>query len=362
MSTRGEPIAEMQARVTSKGDPAWETLERQVIAAGLPLSLPSRALWSSLHGHDARLVTAHDAAGGVQGALGFERAPTRALPGHLLLRAEHAGAALSGEAGPTLIEGAAQLARKEPRVLRVNIEVVLRAPEEHRLVAARMEAAGFRAVERLRQYRNTLVIDLQGSEEDILASFSATTRRDLRVWAERPVQMRPIEDARYGDRLNQLARETFGRTGGHFAPRPWSQRIALCRALPEASRLVGLFRAGRDEPDALLAYAWGCAHGDHAHYDDAGSTRVKDIKVSMMYPLMWDLVRWAKRQGCSWFDMGGAVPTDAKDDPRLGISDFKRRFSKEMVAVGAEWSYEPHPTRARIARGVQRTIRRIRGE
>jgi hypothetical protein len=360
-SAQGELETDLQTRVTPQRDPNWEILERRVLAAGRPLSLPSRALWSSVHRHDARLVTAHDEAGNVQGALGLERAPTRALPGHFVLRAEHAGAILSGPAGAALISGVARLAREEARVLWVNVEVVLRTPEEHRVVAARMEGAGFRAAEHLRQYRDTLVIDLQGSEEDILASFSATTRRDLRGWADRPVEMRAIVDARYSDRLNQLARETFGRTGGQFIPRPWPERIALCRALPEASRLVGLFRAGRDDPDALLAYAWGCAHGDHAHYDDAGSTRVDDIKVSLMYPLMWDLVRWARQQGCTWFDMGGAVPAEAKDDPRLGISDFKRRFSKEMVAVGAEWTYEPHPTRARIARGVQRTFRSIRG-
>jgi hypothetical protein len=272
------------------------------------------------------------------------------MPGHKLLRVLRAGAPLAGSAGEALIRGIRDVAQREPRVLRVNIEVVLRTPEEHALVASRMRAAGFREAARMRHYRDTLVIPLAGSEADLLASFSSTTRRDLRGWAERPVEMRPITDARYADRLNALARETFGRTGGAFAPRPWDARIALCRELPHVSRLVGLFRGGREDPDALLAYAWGCAHGDHAHYDDAGSTRVDDIKVSMMYPLMWDLIRWAKAQGCTWFDMGGAVPADARDDPRVGISDFKRRFSKEMVAVGAEWEFEPHPARAAVAR------------
>lgn len=351
----------MQTRVTAIGNPEWARLEGEVLSSGAPVPLPSREAWFRLFRRDARLVTAHDSSGRAVAALGMERAPTRALPGHVLLRAEHAGAALAGPSGAALIDGVRALADRESRVLRLNIEVVLRTPEEHRIVAERMRAAGFHALEHLRQYRDTLVIDLAGSEEALLASFSATTRRDLRGWAERPVEMRPIEDTRYGDRLNVIARETFGRTGGAFVPRPWAERIALCKELPNASRLVGLFRTGREDPDALLAYAWGCAHGDHAHYDDAGSTRVDDIKVSMMYPLMWDLIRWAKQQGCSWFDMGGAVPADAEDDPRLGISDFKRRFSKEMLAVGAEWEFEPHPGRARIARGLREFVRRVRG-
>jgi hypothetical protein len=60
------------------------------------------------------------------------------------------------------------------------------------------------------------------------------------------------------------------------------------------------------------------------------------------------------------FDMGGAVPADARDDPRVGISDFKRRFSKEMVAVGAEWEFEPHPARAAVARWLSDAATRIR--
>jgi len=339
----------------------WGTLERELVAARLPLPLPSRAAWAQAHGTAARFITAHQPSGEVMGGLAVELAVTKALPGHRLLRALHAGAALSGPSGEALIRGARELAMREPRVLRLNIEVVLRTPEEHALVSTRMRAAGFAALAAIRHYRNTLIIDLAGTEAEILASFSATTRRDLRGWAERPVEMRAISDARYSERLNAIARETFGRTGGEFQPRAWAERIALCRELPNASRLVGLFRAGRDDPDALLAYAWGCAHGDHAHYDDAGSTRVDDIKVSMMYPLMWDLVRWAKAQGCGWFDMGGAVPADARDDPRAGISDFKRRFSKVEAAVGAEWEYEPHPARAALARGLRSAAQRLRG-
>ncbi len=351
----------MQARTSRPADHAWTDLERSAVKAGLPLPLPSRGAWSRLHGQDARLLSVHGTDGQLRALLGFQLSASRALPGHVLLRAQHAGAALSGNAGAELIAAARDLAHNEPRVLRMNIETVLRTEAERRLVAERMRGAGFRELEFIRHYRDTLIVDLSGSEAEILASFSQTTRRDLRGWESRGVEMRTITDERYGARLNELARETFARTGGAFEPRPWPARIALGRELPEASRLVGLFRAGRDDPEALLAYAWGCNHGDHAHYDDAGSTRVEDIKVSMMYPLMWDLIRWAKAQGCTWFDLGGAVPAEARHDPRAGISDFKRRFSKNLVRVGGEWEYEPNPARAALARLARAAAKRLRG-
>ena len=352
----------MSIQVLRGVGPEWERAIAELMAAGVPVPLPARPEYAErLGGSSPQLVVLEDSAGRCIRAAALDVSPTNALPGHRIARAHHGGAEFVGPEGDALLAGLAEMARNDSRLLRLTVELVLRSAAEQERVAAGMRAAGFSHVEKIRNYRNTLIVDLGGTEEELLASFSATTRRDLRGWAERPVEMRPIEDPRYGARLNALAQETFGRTGGAFVPRPWAERIALCRELPSASRLVGLFRAGRDDPDALLAYAWGCSHGDHAHYDDAGSTRVEDIKVSMMYPLMWDLMRWAKAQGCAWFDMGGAVPADAKDDPRLGISDFKRRFSKELVAVGAEWELEPHPGRAALARTVRGAANRLRG-
>jgi hypothetical protein len=349
-----------RTRITRVGNPTWDAFERELLTAGMPLPLPSRRAWFRHHGGDARFVTVHQDDDAVLAGLAVQIGPTRALIGHRLMRVAHGGTALSGPRGDTLIKALRGLADTEPRILRLNVEAVLRTPNERTTVAARMLAAGFRAVQQIRHYRDTLIVDLDGSEEDIFSSFSATTRRELRRWAERPVEMRLITDARYAARLNDLARETFARTGGDWQPRPWEARIALCREVPEASRLVGLFRTGRDDDESLLAYAWGCAHGDHVHYDDAGSTRVEDFKVSLMYPLMWDLIRWAKAQGCAWFDLGGAVPAEATSDPRLGISDFKRRFSKQLVTVGAEWEYAPHPRRAAFARLLSETAVRFR--
>lgn len=333
----------------------WERAEADLDQACRPVPLPSRAVWARhlRHAH-AWLVSAHDSAGRCDAALAVEVEPTRALPGHRLLRAHHLGSALVGDAGDVVLSALRDLSVSAPRILRVNLEFILRTPAEHERVGRTLRTLGFRRLDEGRNYRDTLVIGLGGSEEDVLRSFSTTTRRDLRHWSDGPVTLRPIVDARYADRLNAISRETFARTGGDWEPRPWPERIRLGIERPELSRLVGLFREGRDDPESLLAYAWGCVHGDFAHYDDAGSTRAEDIRVSMAYPLMWDLVRWARRGGCAWFDMGGVTDgTTESGDPRGGISDFKRRFSKEVAAVGAEWEFEPHPRRARLARGLR---------
>src|SRR5207249_11101081 len=111
---------------------------------------------------------------------------------------------------------------------------------------------------------------------------------------------------------------------------------------------VGLFHR-----DTLLAFAWGCHHGDHAHYDAAASTRHTDLKLPLGYALAGDLIRWSKQNGATWFDFGGVTTgsrTCGDADPVGGISDFKRYFSKNIIEVGDEWVLEPRSIRAALAR------------
>jgi hypothetical protein len=357
---RGVSISGFDVQVLRRVTPDWERAERELQESGIPAPLWTASSWARATATPTWLVSVHEPGSRrCVGALALEVERTRALPGHRLMRARHLGTGCLAEAGAALLAAVRDLSHSEPRVLRLSLEWILRTEEEQRSATTLLRTAAFVPTPHPRNYRETLVIPLGGTEEELLAGFSATTRRDLRGWAQRPVEMRPITDARYTDRLNLISRETFGRTGGAWRPRPWAERIALCAAVPDRSRLVGLFRAGRNDDEALLAYAWGCVHGAYAQYDDAGSTRVDDIKVSMMYPIMWDLIRWAKASGCAWFDLGGVTAEGrAADDPRAGISEFKRRFSKEVAAVGMEWEYEPHPARARLARGLARLVRR----
>ncbi len=337
-------------------DDAWSAAIADLDASGIPVPLPSRPEWIRCIGSGSHhvLVTAEDRRGRCRAALALEIAPTRALPGHLIARAHRVGVSTVGIAGDAVLTRLREYAASNSRLLQVNLEFILRTNEQHARIASTLQRLGFRPESAPRHYQESLVIALNRNESEMLKSFSSTTRTELRQWPKRPVDLRPIRQTKYVNRLNDITQETWARTSGRYVPRDWAQRIALCDQLPSKARLVGLFRAERDDPDALLAYAWGCAHGDHANYEDAGSTRVTDINVSLISPLLWDLIVWAKDQHCAWFDMGGTLPDSARqDDPRAGIDRFKRRFSKEAVMVGSEWVYEPHPVRTRLAAGVR---------
>jgi hypothetical protein len=208
-------------------------------------------------------------------------------------------------------------------------------------------------------------MDLAGDEEQIFARLHATGRRHVRAVARAPVELRPITDPVLAPRLDALVRDAFTRTGGRYEPEDWTAIVSLSAREPHLSRVVGLFKTGSQGAEALLSFAWGRMHGDHADYAAGASTRAADVRAPLGYGTIWDLVRWAKREGASYFDLGGITEgRHGSDDPLGGISDFKRYFGGTVAEVGEEWMLEPNPLAARLARSLAKVAalaRRARG-
>jgi hypothetical protein len=284
--------------------------------------------------------------------LGIHGASSRALPGFRVLRVERFGEAVPRALWAATVDALTQVARQEPRVLRLSVEVFSRSEDTRAGLAALLRQAGFVRAVTTRNWGTTFALDLQPSEDALFASFSPTVRRAIRSVTKLPVQVRMIDDGRLSDRLEALLSEAFTRTGArHQAVWNWAGVIEMSRRMPDASRLVGLFRTDRDGPDALLGFAWGWWNGQSVSYFAGASSRPSDLQgVGILHPLFWDLIVWAKRAGATWFDLGGATAgTAGSADPLGGISEFKRRFSKETVDVAEDWVFEPHPMPARLA-------------
>jgi hypothetical protein len=334
--------------------PDRENRERQLVEGGVPIPLTSRVVWARCSPPEgAWFLAVHDRCDHTIGGLALDVHKSRAMPGHLLLRCQRLGSNLPAAASLSALNGLARLARQSRRVLRVNVEVLSPAAEVRDRLASDLSQAGFHRLSEMRGYAATLSVDLTASEESMLASFNQSTRRKIRGIGKFPVAVRPIDDPSLASHMEKLVRETRSRTGGSDPPRDWKVPIALSQAEPSLSRLVGLFHEESKGPASLLAFAWGCGHGDHAHYHSGASTRAGASGIPCAHALLWDLMCWAKRTGCRWFDLGGITAGRHGSDDRLGgISDFKRGFSKQLVEVGQEWVFEPSATRAALAQGL----------
>ena len=333
--------------------PERERCERELDEAGLSLHFFDRVAWArARRSGKPWLLAVCDHGGRCRGAISLVAHRSRAVPGHLVVRAERCGAALSPETVAPAVAGLRALARA-PRVLRLRIEVFGRDLADRSQLSAELAKAGFRRECETHHYARTLRVDLTPPEAAILASFSRIARRHIKGLADRGFTLRPITEERYVPRLDALVRESMERTGGEYIQYEHAAMTQLTRTDPDRSRLVGVFSVDRDEPESLVAYAWSGLHGDYAGYDAGAATRLPGINTGFSASLLWDLMVWAKARGACWFDMGGvSAGATNSDDPVGGISDFKRHFSEDLATVAEDWILEAHRSTAAIARAV----------
>jgi hypothetical protein len=336
--------------------------EEEAERAGVPFSLPQRGQWDEISGASRSwLLVVTGAAGALAAALSVRSYPSRALPQHSILRVERFQGAATADACVAALLGVRRLATRLPRVVRAHVELFDATGAGLPALSGAARAAGFRPWDTPRIYPRTVTMDLTPEPAEIFAALHPTGRRHIRSREKSPVVVRPVEPDFPPAVLDALHRDTLARTGGRHSPQRWEEILRLSAERPDLSRVVGLFKTDTHGDAPLLAYAWGCNHGDHAHYATAASTRRTDLRVPMAYPLAWDLILWARDHGARVFDFGGISPgTAGSGDPLGGISDFKRRFTTRVVEVGEEWVFEPHPARARLSRWLGRAADRLR--
>lgn len=320
-------------------------------AAHFPLPLTSRVSWGGNLGDGAhKLAIAAHADGHVVAAIGLELTRTRALPGHHILRVHAFGDAYATAFGEALLTEIARYAALHGRVLRVVVELECRGESRRELLRRTLISLGFRQIRSERIPARTLAIDLTRNEEEIFASFSNSARQNIRQATKHKLEFLPLIDSAYITRMNALLAETFARTGREALDNDWGPIMVICREVPHRSRLIGVFQGPGRMPEELLAYGWCVHHGERAVYDTGASIRIPGMRIPLLYPALWDLITWAKREGAQWFDLGGVtLGTRAGDDALGRISEFKRRFSREEIALGEEWIYEPSVIRASVA-------------
>lgn len=196
-----------------------------------------------------------------------------------------------------------------------------------------------------------------------MAAFHPTARRHIRAPGKKGLEVRAITDDAFGGRIGELVQESHERSGGRSPKIDWKRQIAFSVAYPGLSRLVGTFDPSIGGERSLLGFAHAEMHGDHATYAHAGCTRRSRVNAPTTYAATWDLICWARETGARWFDLGG-IPLD--DDfsagALAGITEFKRFFSREIVTVGDEWTFEPRPLRAMLgasARAAASSVSRV---
>lgn len=193
------------------------------------------------------------------------------------------------------------------------------------------------------QPRCVMQLDLAGrTETELLAAFKSQTRRNIKLSVEKH-GVEVVTDAGREELpvFNDLMRVTGARDG--FRPRPLSYFQTLWDNLTPAG-MAKLFLT-RYEGQWLSGALCFLIH-DKAWYV-YGASGNEHRNVMPNYAMQWAMIRWAREQGCAWYDFRGVSPRRReegesaaaleKDDHLQGLNRFKEGFSPRYVEYMGEF-------------------------
>jgi len=179
------------------------------------------------------------------------------------------------------------------------------------------------------QFRNTMLLDLTCSEDDLLAAMKPKTRYNVRLAQKKGVTIRSgeLDDL---ELLYAMYAETAQRDG--FLIRPldyyrdaWGSFIRSDLAHPLIAEVDQEAVAG------LILFRFA----DRAWYMYGMSRNAHRDKMPN-YLLQWEAMRWAKSRGCAVYDLWGAPDELNESDLMWGVYKFKEGFGAEFAPhVGA---------------------------
>ena len=196
---------------------------------------------------------------------------------------------------------------------------------------------GFRASPHAIQPLRTIVVDLQGSEDEILARMKQKTRYNIRLAAKKGVVIRSSSDIEIFFRLMQTTseRDQFGIHNQEYYLRAFN----LFKPENDCELLLAEYEG---EPLAALMVfvagerSWYLYGASASHHRDRMPT----------YLLQWEAMKWARKQGCTQYDLWGIPDYDQevlegqfadRSDGLWGIYRFKRGFGGEIKRSAGPW-------------------------
>lgn len=193
------------------------------------------------------------------------------------------------------------------------------------------------------QFRNTVLVDLRDSEDEILARMKSKTRYNIRLAGRKGIQVRK-EIPGDLDLLYRMYAETSSRggftiRGQEYYQTLWAKFMESCAedgtepcAQPLIAEYEGLPVAGA----VIFSF------GKRAWYLHGMSVPDHSEKMPT-YLVQWEAMRWAKERGCTSYDMWGAPDHFNEQDSLWGVYRFKSGFGGEISRTIGAWDFPVRP-------------------
>ena len=192
------------------------------------------------------------------------------------------------------------------------------------------------------QFRNTVLIDLNPSEAEILERMKQKTRYNIRLASRKGVVIRQGTPADY-PLLYRLYAETSLRDGFTIRDQAYYQRVWNSfprpdQPAPAQPYAMPLIADVDGEPVAALVLF---IFARKAWYLYGMSREIHRDKMPN-YLLQWEAIRLSRALGCQVYDLWGAPEVLAESDPLWGVYRFKEGLGGTFTRFLGAWDYPVH--------------------
>ena len=191
------------------------------------------------------------------------------------------------------------------------------------------------------QFRNTMLLHLEGDESAWLTRMKQKTRYNLRLAQKSGVVVR-IASAEDLPVLYIMLAETARRDG--FIRRSAAYYLDVWSRFMKAGMAEGLIAEFADQPIAGLVMLF---FGSRAWFVYGMSTGKHREKMPN-YLLQWEAMRLAREKGCTSYDLWGAPDIPDETDPMFGVYRFKEGLGAELLCTIGAWDYPINPLLYRV--------------
>ncbi len=197
------------------------------------------------------------------------------------------------------------------------------------------------------QPRETIIIDLTKSDEELLAAMHSKTRYNIRLAEKHGVVIKKEASGEAVGDFHKLLRQTAGRDQFHLHPQSHYQNLLTTFSHSAECENV-VFEAmhdGRLAAAAIVNFYKGVVTYLH------GASDYSLRHLMAPYLLHWKIIQAAKSRGCQTYDFGGI------DEARWpGVTRFKLGFGGERKIFPAAFDIILRP----FWYGIYKVTRRLR--
>ena len=186
------------------------------------------------------------------------------------------------------------------------------------------------------QYRNTVLVDLRQSEEELLAAMKQKTRYNIRLAVKKGVTIRQGKESEL-PALYKMYAQTAVRDG--FVVRHEEYYLNTWHAFLDADMAKILVAEVEGQPvAALILFHF---NGTCRYMYGMSTEQYRELMPNHL--LQWEAIRLSKQLGCHTYDMWGAPDVFNESDAMWGVYRFKQGFNGVTARHLGAWDFSPRP-------------------